>query len=367
MGRLISFELKKIIKSKKNIIAFLVMLVLFVGYSSASSIFVNSHKMMNELMIVNIYLDNEDTSINSQERVKVNKMLEECKKEGKMTDEFLNWDINYCQNELKSAKSGTQVYENYQNQIITDKYMMSHGGIGPYDIYSYQGLFSLNSINHNLPMFFIIFFILFSCDVFNKEHKGGSLKTLMIQPFSKSKIVFSKYISTVIFTATAFTLCLLVNYIINTIAFGLVPIDYPMPLSDNFLNLSLFSSTSYCNLQPLYLIIILTYLLDICFIFAFSAICLLLSVALKQKTLSLAIPAVITLIFSNMFYKEIFGDSLLNIYSYSTTSLVLNSFSKVSPGRNPLTFLDGIVVPLIYAVVAIILSLVVMKRKQFDN
>lgn len=373
MINLIRFELTKLIKSKKNIIV----LLLLVSSFLVTGIQTNNYNSNNLTDCITYYytgLYNEGLRETDFKAGEVNPyiLLDNCQKNNKLSDEFLNWDINHCENVLKQRDTTLQYRSYWTSDIMlrlaVDRHLqnnkMPYINFGP----SMKGLFSLSTFSMFFPFLLVLLLSLIVGDIFNKEYNGGSYKVLLTQPYSRAKFAASKYIAVVIFTVSSLLIAFIINFIVCGMFFGFGTFDYPVPLQNNFMNLSLFSCTKYLTVCPLYLYFILTMAMDIGLILALCAAALFLTYIIKNRGLTLASLSVISIMFCVLYYVNyLFPPSAFNIFSYTNPTNILTARFLWAYNQNPLTFLDSVICSLVYTVLFFGLSLKTAKYKQYTT
>lgn len=231
MKDLTFFEIKKILKTRKNIV-FLVCLLLitlitvlkFNSYNN-KSLFLEKDQCISEIEIIGVDKD-------KQELVNLySKKLDAL--ENKTWKERLQAQIELDKYLLKNNISEYEPLDIVSDRIQKNIELLKDG-IEPineyYDMSSYNFLvlFSRNIF----PVFFIVFIFLISSDIVSSEKQDGTFKFMLIQPYSRKKVITSKTIAAAITTMTALLIILLLGFIILGAVNGFGNPLYPMKFYD---------------------------------------------------------------------------------------------------------------------------------------
>lgn len=374
MMKLIGFELNKMLRSKKCIFVFILLLVL-VSYNSLSFI------LRPDLSPVNCYISINSSYIKDEidqrtqnkryydeERIKSCekglKLLEDCKDKKLLSDDYLYWSLEYFPQCINRARNDVR-YETTVSKYLLEKKVAPEEYCG-----SANGLYLLQTITGPWLCIFLLLFSLMTADIFNKEYRSGSHKLLLTQPFKRQKFISAKYIASVIFCIGSFIAAFAPYFVISVIKYGFGPLDYPMQLSNNFLSFSAFTRSSFCNFVPAYFYFFLYFVIAFLIIAAFCAISLLLSSLFNNRGLSLSILPLLTITaFITMYYKCTLPLEPYNVFSYCNIDDVLSAYTNMGSytAINMVTFLDAVVTSIIYTVICVTGSVVFIKHKQFDN
>lgn len=373
MMRLVGFELNKMIRSKKNIIV-LILLVAAVSYLSVNIWMfgdpLNTY-ISDAEVVMQSYKDNLTMMQKAGYEEKVKeidtglKLLDDCRKQGFLNETYLNWHINYINNN----DSGFTRYEK-QYYLEADKYLIANKTVPEQFGTSSNGIFILQTITYNEPLLIPLFLLIFIGDIFNKEYRKGTHKLLFTQPFKKEKIIFAKYIASIIYCIGASVAAFIPGVIFTGVAYGFGSLSYPMQLANNFLSLSAYSKPDSYIIVPAYTYFLLHFAAFIILVVALSAITLLISCFFKRTAISISFVAIIVIA-----AKVLFIDFCLlplnvnNIFTYCNIDNIMSGYSYIvlNLGQNAITFADGLLVLPLYIAAFAGGSLIFIKHKQFDN
>lgn len=374
MMKLISFELTKLIKSRKNIIVFILMIIAVIfSYSMLTALPgaspVNSYIWENNILIQdhvqNANIPVTDKSIKSFCEQGIN-LLEACRDKEVLSDDYLNWHLEYLD------KIGTGFSNETQYQKSVDKYLLEHKVSPENSAAATNGFFLLCAMLSRFLAVFLVLFAILIGDIFNKEYKNGAHKLLLIQPYKRWKFIISKYLASLIYCIGVSIVLFCPICLFTGIKYGFGAFDYPMQLTDNFLALSAFSKFHGCNIVPAYQYFILFFIIAILLIVVFCAIATFASCVIKRRELSLSLIVIVELSILYICLTSFLEPTeWYNIFSYCNIDNILTAYvidgRYSSFGLKPLTFLDGVAVMLLYTALFTGGSIALLKHKQFDN
>lgn len=109
-------------------------------------------------------------------------------------------------------------------QLKTNEYEISHN-VAPaqYTAWSFANEIEQRAVGALLTVFVAIV----AGDIVAGEFSGGTIKLLLTRPQTRSKILLSKYLSTLLFSIVLMVITLMVSLIVGTILFGLSGADAP--------------------------------------------------------------------------------------------------------------------------------------------
>ncbi len=211
----------------------------------------------------------------------------------------------------------------------------------------------------NYEVFIIIIVIMIAGAIVSEEHSKGTIKLLLIRPYSRTKILLSKYITTLIMIVFALVSVLLIQFIVGGIVFGFSSLSWPVILynfnSNTIVTYNVFNYIGITFIAMLPYILIITTLA-----FAISTIFTNTALATTLAILGLFTSQIINQL---AIYKDI------EVLKYFVT---LNwNFNQFLWGRLPefkyLTFEFSIVVCITYFILLIIPAFIVFKKKNIKN
>lgn len=130
-----------------------------------------------------------------------------------------NWQAEV---QAENAQLATEMEEDeflqFSNPIIIEEnnyYLESNIKPQPYDGWEYV------LENSFLSSIISLFTIIVAAGIISNEFKWGTIKLLLIRPISRTKILFSKYVSVLIFALTLLIFLLVTSLVVGAILFGL--------------------------------------------------------------------------------------------------------------------------------------------------
>lgn len=396
MKPLIAFEFKKFFKNKKNLIAIFVF-ILLISVDVALGISMEKRKVGIEIGLCNdtvrqckqqieqLKSDYEKTDVSdSQVRdffkegiddLSLQKRLNEEKRNAIVSNDWrkvLNLDIQLDEWSLKDLhKSNVTSHQNPEvliMEINKNKFLLKND-IKP--IYENCSMTSYNFIRlvsaEALPLFLLIIISLFSSDIVSNENDAGTFKVLLIQPISRTKVLFSKIIASTLINISIILLTLFGFFIGLGITKGFSSPKYPV----NYYIGSLSFGYKDINKDPIQLIGIgkfILYMLPllILMIIALTAICILISTIMNNSTTAIctSILVYITIyIFNNQIsaFKKIAHCIPL---TYLSAPDVLNGNMIYKFGNTHITLLFGLIILTVSTIICYFISAFIFKKKD---
>lgn len=371
MVKLIGFELNKMLRSKKNIIAIIFMFVLLLLMSDNIVAKALGYADYNSYMSGAISVYTTRSNLTDSYEIESNKKTSELLNGYLVNNnymEFLKWEINYQQKEIDRLKLTKNFSRDDQvgfNIIEADKYWIENNIEPEEALGSDKSVFVVSKFSSGFPVYFILFLLLFVADIFNKEYQTGSVKLLMTQPFKRKDIVLSKYFASVIFSLSVVGAMLLSMFIFIGIKNGFGDPNTPVEVTNNFLIPTVFSPYKYNILVPLWQQIILSISLIVAAILAFNAIALFLTTVVKNRgiTISALVVAVIAFYYITFKYYSLPLDPF-NIFATINIENDLSAAFESIDKHIHISFMDALLSFLIYSGLFSTLSVYIVKRKS---
>lgn len=213
----------------------------------------------------------------------------------------------------------------------------------------------------------IIFTMFMIASIISSEQDNGTIKLLLVRPYSRGKILSAKLLATFFFS-----LCFMLFSVIITLVGGVL--IYGLPTTSTIL--ATFNATTTFTISPilLMLLFVLSCLFDIIFYLLISAM---LSVVLKSYVSSITTSMLLIVIvvvlsallpssiiytfipFTSLSLFRFFGNSFL-----PTGSEIINMFflTPISPS---MTFWSSIIVSGVFSIVTYIITFFVFKKRDF--
>lgn len=125
--------------------------------------------------------------------------------------------------QLAADKSMPQAArDQFESNVKVGEYRLQHD-IPPADNNVWNGVNDMSI----LIMLVTIFTIIVAADIVAGEFGGGTIKLLLIRPASRSKILLSKYIATLLFSLALLVTLFVSAFIVNGILYGFTGVDLP--------------------------------------------------------------------------------------------------------------------------------------------
>jgi len=179
--RLIKNELFKLFIQKSTWIMFIALIVLLLGNGIITKIYSEDY--------LNNYSDDWKAELQAE-----NKELEK---------------------EIKEASDGDPMIEIQQEELNENNYYLEHD-IKPTNYGALQFVYD----NHDFLSVVSLLTIIVSAGIIANEFRWGTIKLLLIRPVSRTKILFSKYFSTLFFALGALLFILVGSWLIGAVLFG---------------------------------------------------------------------------------------------------------------------------------------------------
>ena len=322
----------------------------------------------------------EEQKANTQDKQLLGELeiaIENAKIDKEVAEYRINQDIKYGTDYLNQALDTYQNYAknvaqmgNFENLEYEDKVQynesLEKAEINKYIIENKQDINKTNDTRGILKNFFseyglfiIVIIVMIAGTIVSEEFNKGTVKLLLIKPYSRAKILLSKYITILIMTVFAIAIILLMELIVGGIVFGFDSLSIPV-LEYNF------------NTSQLEILNIFTYI-GIEILTQLPMIILLATLAFALSALSLNSPLAIALpIFGYM------GSEVINLVALSYGWNWIKYF--VTPNWDLSQYLFGgspmfsnmsvefsITICAIYFVIMLVASIVTFKKRNIKN
>ena len=140
--------------------------------------------------------------------------------------------LNYADNIGRSQEMEKQSIEETQQRA---KYMMDNQiNINLDGDEANANVHLLNSVTQLYTVLYIIIIVFLCCSIVSEEVNKGTIKQLLIKPYSRTKILLSKYIVCLLVILFAVLAVTLIQYIVGTITFGYTPFSEKVGLIYNY-------------------------------------------------------------------------------------------------------------------------------------
>ena len=333
-------------------------------------------------------LEQATQTLNSLEEQKANtqdkQLLEELEvsiKNAKIDKEVaeyrINQDIKYGTDYLNEALASYQ--SNAQNLVQMGDFdnleyegklqyneILEEKEVSKYIIENKQDINKTNDTRGILKNFFseyglfiIVIIVMIAGTIVSEEFNKGTVKLLLIKPYSRAKILLSKYITILIMTVFAIAIILLMELIVGSIVFGFDSLSVPV-LEYNFNTsqleiLNIFTYVGIEILTQLPMIILLATLA-----FALSTIFTNSALAITISLLGFMSPSIINALVIQ--YKVGFMKYFVTM-NWDLSGYLFGSL----PSMEGMTMGFSIVMCLIYLFVMLIPTFIIFKKKNIKN
>ncbi|KHD35021.1 permease [Clostridium acetobutylicum] len=358
MYRLITNELQKIFKRRKVLVVSIVFIAIILFFSLVQ--YKESHKTPVETIVQNekyisvykeemAYLDAD-----TQKRVKENiaQYKNEIQEAYRAEDlDKLNWKdrIKYQisddekKKKLPDIVSDDTKIEQVNAQILSKKYALKNSVPDAADDYNEKALdVFIKMVSYVSLIILPVIICVIVLDVVSGECSPPTMKMLLTKPFSRGKILFSKFMAASIASIIAIVFSELISLIILGIVIGFGSINAPVSLgtkyqfnadkvlAGNWHDVKAIIGSTY--VEPQWKVMLEMFGLEILFILAFTSICILISVLVNSNTVSMTSGIIIAVIMSFIVLKIMAGDgsSAGDVPFRKIAPYLINTYS--SPG-----------------------------------
>lgn len=322
----------------------------------------------------------EEQKANTQDKQLLEELevsIENAKIDKEVAEYRINQDIKYGTDYLNEALTSYQSYSlnliqmgNVDNLEYEDKLQYNESleqkEVSKYIIENKQDINKRNDTRGILKNFFseyglfiIVIIVMIAGTIVSEEFNKGTVKLLLIKPYSRAKILLSKYITILIMTVFAIVIILLMELIVGGIVFGFDSLSVPV-LEYNFNTsqleiLNIFTYVGIEILTQLPMIILLATLA-----FALSTIFTNSALAITISLLGFMSPSIINALVIQ--YKVGFMKYFVTM-NWDLSGYLFGSL----PSMEGMTMGFSIVMCLIYLFVMLIPTFIIFKKKNIKN
>ncbi len=322
----------------------------------------------------------EEQKANTQDKQLLEELevsIENAKIDKEVAEYRINQDIKYGTDYLNEALTSYQSYSlnliqmgNVDNLEYEDKLQYNESleqkEVSKYIIENKQDINKRNDTRGILKNFFseyglfiIVIIVMIAGTIVSEEFNKGTVKLLLIKPYSRAKILLSKYITILIMTVFAIVIILLMELIVGGIVFGFDSLSVPV-LEYNFNTsqleiLNIFTYVGIEILTQLPMIILLATLA-----FALSTIFTNSALAITISLLGFMSPSIINALVIQ--YKVGFMKYFVTM-NWDLSGYLFGSL----PSMEGMTMGFSIVMCLIYLFVMLIPTFIILKKKNIKN
>lgn len=397
MKTLIAFEFKKFFKRKKNFIAMFVFWMLIFGF-----IFLNTalekRKIDSEISNSNDYIKTTKQSLerakSEYDRMDVSNVAGRNSLKG-IIDSYnesisfneekidairardwrkkLTFDIKLDENLLGSLAKGNTVSgfktEDLQGRIQKNKELLNKDIEPIFEECSMKSYNFLRLISRDvLPLLLMIMVFLFSSDLMSVENDEGTFKFLLLQPISRTKVLFSKIIGSSLMNIMLILGTLFIFFIGLGLTLGFGENNYPVSYYAESFTLGFGKANGNTVYQFIdiskFVLHMLTFL--ILMVIAYTALSIFISTIIDNSTASIASAILMSIaiyIFNNQlkFFSKI---AEFIPFTYNNVPDILSGDSIRNLSNEHVTFLFGIVILAFFTLLCYIAAVFVFRKKD---
>ncbi len=322
MNKLILIELKKIFH-KKSIYVIYILILIFV--------------ILNNILIL------QDKSKNNY----LNEAKYQYQKNLELKESYKNKKLSYNE-KLK--------YQTILENIELNKYIIDNNkNINDYKALNYQ----LKTTLEDYEIFIIIIILITSSTIISNELKEGTIKLLLIKPYTRNQILLSKYLSMIIVMVLSIIYLYLTQLLIGGFYLGFSSLQEKVVIYNFQL------STIMC--YNIFGYTFLRILLKLPMLILLSTLSFLISIITSNNILSLTISLIIYIFSASI--KSLAINYNLKIMKYLLTmNWNINEylFGKLSEYKY-LNLTTSIIICIIYYIFLLVLSFIIFNKKDIKN
>lgn len=283
----------------------------------------------------------------------------------KYDSSYLNVLLENYQDNYKIVSKYKKINRDHEQEFLyrvalsdmkVSEYILKHKkNINKQNNLSYQ----LRTIVSDYELFIVLLILIVSSTILTDEFRDGTIKLLLIKPYSRGKILLGKYLSVVIFMGITILFLIVIQLLIGGIIFGMDSLKLPVVAYHFELGKTVeYSIFSYMMIQIL---------AKIPFLLMMITIAIVLGVLTNSSVLAMIFPLTLYLFNSSLSslcikYKLEFMKYLVNI------NWNLNDYLFGGISDNPyISFKFSIVILISYFFVLWVLTFICFKRKDIKN
>ena len=322
----------------------------------------------------------EEQKANTQDKQLLEELevsIENAKIDKEVAEYRINQDIKYGTDYLNEALTSYQSYSlnliqmgNVDNLEYEDKLQYNESleqkEVSKYIIENKQDINKRNDTRGILKNFFseyglfiIVIIVMIAGTIVSEEFNKGTVKLLLIKPYSRAKILLSKYITILIMTVFAIVIILLMELIVGGIVFGFDSLSVPvLEYNFNTSQLEIINIFTYVGIEILTQLPMIILLATLAF--ALSTIFTNSALAITISLLGFMSPSIINALVIQ--YKVGFMKYFVTM-NWDLSGYLFGSL----PSMEGMTMGFSIVMCLIYLFVMLIPTFIIFKKKNIKN
>ncbi|GIN73374.1 hypothetical protein J14TS2_38490 [Bacillus sp. J14TS2] len=255
--------------------------------------------------------------------------------------------IERYKGQLEIDELSPQMYADTENKLQIAEYRLENN-MAPIKENPWSALLQFSGLIEMV----IIFAVVIAADVVSREYTSGTIKLLLIRPHSRSKILFSKYISVALFALGMLALLFMTGYGVNAIFYGFGNLN----TSDLFLNADGKVTEMNVPMQAIKM-----YSLSFLPILSYVTLSFAISTILRNSALAVGISLFIMIV-GNSMIEATANLSWLKYLPFANSDISLYIFHL--PARPEMTLGFSLSVLLIYILVLAALSWIIFKKRD---
>jgi ABC-2 type transport system permease protein len=213
--------------------------------------------------------------------------------------ENLKADIQNIEKSLQDSSIPARMKEQSNRQLAMDQYLLNNN-IKPIEDYVFNGMNYIMTLFKTLGVIFLAVGIgIFSSDMVSGEYTPATAKFLLIQPISRAKILFSKYVTAVLSAIVLICGVELIAFLAVGAFTGFGNMSYPVLVGERFqydmsyVNQAgghdLLSIVGSAYMLPFWKYLIEAFLLQILYIIAASTFVFMISTVSKSSMIAMSV------------------------------------------------------------------------------
>ena len=266
-------------------------------------------------------------------------------------------DANNCVVNIdKNNVDAEEQFDACNKDLLTNEYIIkTQENINDRESYNYQ----ITGLLLGMGQLIILFSLMISSGILSSEFKEGTIKSLLVTPYSRTKILISKYITSALMIVFIVLVLLIMQIVVGAIFFDVSEIGNSV-INYNVATNSLVIENVFYNFFKVFIVFYPTLLF-------LSFISVSLSVLVPSTALCLAVPF-IGYIFSEIVNYGIVAKKIEALKYFITLHWDFTTY--LYGGQNlysSLSLTDSIIVYLVFFIVIGIIAIYVFKRKNITN
>lgn len=263
-------------------------------------------------------------------------------------------DINSLKSKENKTSEEQQVYDDALRTANTSEYYIENN----INIKNeYDARYTLMHLNESYGIFIIVYGIIIAGTIVSNEFQKGTIKLLLTRPYSRNKILLSKYIVSMLCIIVFIIFFIIAQYVVGGIVYGfdifnISAVEYNLSTNSivvmNALKYSLYTILGFLP----------TYILISTLAFALGTITMNSGVSIAIPILGYTVSSIINYYISKIKWLKYFvtANWNLSIYQFGGKGL--------ADGLNLWT---SIIICFVYLIIMLIISFVVFKKRDIKN